>query len=150
MTPSLEEWPTKAKEAPSAHEVRLALLDTNPVFQTSNNLKSKITSNNLKNKIFYNRKIQLWHKFYMHQVFWRSPSVFWLSFVRSIYIQCSKSSSVPGSTNYLDLFMTFFLHLSYRSRRPEMFCKKGDLRNFATFTGKQLCQSFFFNKVEHL
>ena len=29
MTPSLEGWPTKAKEAPSPHEVRLALLDTN-------------------------------------------------------------------------------------------------------------------------
>ena len=33
MTPSLEKWPTKAKEAPSPHEVRLAPLDTNPVFQ---------------------------------------------------------------------------------------------------------------------
>ena len=33
MTPSLEGWPTTAKEAPSPHEVRLALLDTNPVFQ---------------------------------------------------------------------------------------------------------------------
>ena len=28
VTPSLEESPTKAKEAPSPHEVRLALLDT--------------------------------------------------------------------------------------------------------------------------
>ena len=34
MTPSLEGWPTKAKEAPSPHEIRLALLDTNPVFQS--------------------------------------------------------------------------------------------------------------------
>ena len=33
MTPSLEGWSTKAKEAPSPHEVRLARLDTNPVFQ---------------------------------------------------------------------------------------------------------------------
>ena len=33
VTPSLEGLPTKAKEAPSPHEVRLALLDTNPVFQ---------------------------------------------------------------------------------------------------------------------
>ena len=31
MTPSLEGWPTKAKEVPSPHEVRLAPLDTNPV-----------------------------------------------------------------------------------------------------------------------
>ena len=33
MIPSLEGWPTKAKEAPSPHEVRLTSLDTNPVFQ---------------------------------------------------------------------------------------------------------------------
>ena len=32
VTPSLEGWPTKGKEAPSPHEVRLALLDTNPIF----------------------------------------------------------------------------------------------------------------------
>ena len=34
-----------------------------------------------------------------------------------------------------------------RSSRPEMFCKKAVLRNFAKFTGKHLCQSFFFDKV---
>ena len=34
MTPSLEGWPTKAKEAPSPQEVRLAPLDTNSVFQS--------------------------------------------------------------------------------------------------------------------
>ena len=28
VMPSLEGWPTKAKEAPSSHEVRLNLLDT--------------------------------------------------------------------------------------------------------------------------
>ena len=37
-----------------------------------------------------------------------------------------------------------------RSRRPEVFCKKGVLRNFAKFTGKHLCQSLFFNKVAGL
>ena len=34
-----------------------------------------------------------------------------------------------------------------RSSRPEVFCKKGVLRNFAKFTGKHLCQRLFFNKV---
>ena len=34
-----------------------------------------------------------------------------------------------------------------RSSCPNMFCKKGVLRNFAKFTGKYLCQSLFFNKV---
>ena len=34
MKPSLEGWPTKAKEAPSPHDVGLAPLDTNLVFQS--------------------------------------------------------------------------------------------------------------------
>ena len=38
----------------------------------------------------------------------------------------------------------------YRSSRQEVFCKEGVLRNFAKFTGKQLRQSLFFNKVEGL
>ena len=33
------------------------------------------------------------------------------------------------------------------SSRPEVFCKKGVLRNFTKFTGKHLCQSLLFNKV---
>ena len=32
----------------------------------------------------------------------------------------------------------------------EMFCKKGALGNSTKFTGKHLCQSFFFNKVAGL
>ena len=32
VAPSLEGWPTKAKEAPSPHEVRLTPLDNCPVF----------------------------------------------------------------------------------------------------------------------
>ena len=38
----------------------------------------------------------------------------------------------------------------YRSSRPEVFCRRGILRNFAKFTGKNLCQSLFFNKVADL
>ena len=37
-----------------------------------------------------------------------------------------------------------------RSSRPDVFCKKGVLRNFTKFTGKHLCQSLFFNKVAGL
>ena len=40
--------------------------------------------------------------------------------------------------------------LKHRSSRPEVFCKKSVLRNFAKFTGKHLCQSLFFNKVADL
>ena len=38
---SLEEWPNKSNEAPSLHEMRLPLLDTNPVFPTSRNENDK-------------------------------------------------------------------------------------------------------------
>ena len=37
-----------------------------------------------------------------------------------------------------------------RSSRPQMFCKKGALKNFEEFTGKHLGQSLFFNKVADL
>ena len=37
--------------------------------------------------------------------------------------------------------------LKGRSSRPEVFCKKGVLRNFAKFKGKHPCQRLFFNKV---
>ena len=43
----------------------------------------------------------------------------------------------------------FFLPL-YKSGRPEVFCKKDVLRNFTKFTGKQLCQGLFYNKVAGL
>ena len=36
-----------------------------------------------------------------------------------------------------------------RSSRPEVFCKKGVLRNSTKFTGKH-CQGLFFNKVAGL
>ena len=39
------------------------------------------------------------------------------------------------------------LSIIFRSSRPEVFCKKGILRNFAKITEKHLSQSFFFNKV---
>ena len=35
----------------------------------------------------------------------------------------------------------------FRSSRPEVFCEKGVLRNFAKFTGKHVCESLFLNKV---
>ena len=38
----------------------------------------------------------------------------------------------------------------FRSSRPEVFCQKGILRNFAKFTGKHLWQSLLFNKVASL
>ena len=39
-----------------------------------------------------------------------------------------------------------FLADSKRINHPQVFWKKGFLRNFAKFKGKHLCQSLFFNK----
>ena len=41
------------------------------------------------------------------------------------------------------------LFLNYSQKQPpEVFYKKGALKNFAKFTGKHLCQSLFLNKVD--
>ena len=37
-----------------------------------------------------------------------------------------------------------------RSSCPEVFCKKDVLKNLTKFTGKDLCQSLFFNKIAGL
>ena len=46
----------------------------------------------------------------------------------------------------IDLTRFSFVFVLVRSSCPEVFCKKGALRDFAKFTGKHLCQSLFFNK----
>ena len=38
----------------------------------------------------------------------------------------------------------------FEKQPPEVFYKKGVLKNFAKFTGKHQCQSLFFNKKETL
>ena len=43
-----------------------------------------------------------------------------------------------------------FISAKLQKQPPEVFYKKGVLRNFAKFTGKHLCQSLFFNKVAGL
>ena len=39
------------------------------------------------------------------------------------------------------LFLFVLIRKTSRRSRPEVFCKKGVLRNFTKFTGKHLCQS---------
>ena len=64
MIPSLEGWPTKAKGAPSPHEVRLTPLNSNPVFQCLGNkfidklekqiiIKKTVEVGQLKKNIFF-------------------------------------------------------------------------------------------------
>ena len=45
---------------------------------------------------------------------------------------------------------TMAKHVACKSSRAQVFCKKGALRNFTKFTGKNLCQSLFFSKVAGL
>ena len=52
-------------------------------------------------------------------------------------------------TSNLFSFGKIILNLA-RSSRPEVFCKKGVLRNFGKFAGKHLCPSLFSNKVAGL
>ena len=51
------------------------------------------------------------------------------------------------STGFWNQRKVYYFEAFTRSSRPEVFCKKGFLRNFAKFTGKHLCQRLFFNKV---
>ena len=56
------------------------------------------------------------------------------------------------SSSYQCFAISYFLLSQFftRSSRPEVFCKKGVLRNFTKFTGKHLCQRLFFNNVAGL
>ena len=45
-------------------------------------------------------------------------------------------------------FSEEFMVMWRRGQPPEVFCKKGILRNFAKFTGKRLCQSLFLIKLQ--
>ena len=56
---------------------------------------------------------------------------------------------VDTNVKGLNKFVSYFaLHWSpVQKQPPEVFYKKGVLKNFAKFTGKHLCQSLFFNKV---
>ena len=58
---------------------------------------------------------------------------------------------------HLEPFQTYMIEIfwrkqltAFRSSHPEVFGKKGVLRNFTKFTGKHLCQNLFFNKVAGL
>ena len=61
---------------------------------------------------------------------------FWMSF---FYYTCRGNYFISKC-----IFGDTLIRVKYRSSHPEVFCKKGVLRNFAKFTGKHLCQSFFF------
>ena len=69
----------------------------------------------------------------------------------SMQILCFRETrQVSKVSVLLSIFLDKFESLHIRSSRPEVFCKKGVVENFAKFTGKHLRQSLFFNKVAGL
>ena len=57
-----------------------------------------------------------------------------------------------GSVPLLGCRLQIYVIWPYKNRSscPEVFCKKGVLRNFEKFTGKHLHQSLIFNKIAGL
>ena len=62
-----------------------------------------------------------------------------------------------AAEGHLEPFQTYMIEIflrkqltAFKNSHPEVFCKKGVLRNFTKFTGKHLCRSLFFNKVAGL
>ena len=53
-------------------------------------------------------------------------------------------------TFYRKIIYNFVWIYLGRGSRPDVFFKKGVLRNIGKLTGKYLCQSLFFNKVAGL
>ena len=60
-----------------------------------------------------------------------------------VRIRLTKKKKIIMKKNTHKLFL-------FRSSHPEVFYKKGVLRNFEKFTGRHLCQSLVLNKVAGL
>ena len=70
--------------------------------------------------------------------FWSHPIFISLFLIISVFIS--------GPVQFLFIYQ-LQNPIQLRSSHPEVFCKKGVLKNFAKFTGKHLCKRLFFNKV---
>ena len=70
----------------------------------------------------------------------------------SLDIRILRPAHQVGVTYLLLLLLLIYqqLFFCFTSSRPEVFCKKGVLRNFAKITGNQPCQSLFFKEVADL
>ena len=79
-----------------------------------------------------------------------SLSQVWDNFTKSLhdYQVRSRISKYPMKNSHYE---NFWLDTSeYRCCRPEVFCRKSVLKNFAKFKGELLCQSLLFEKVAGL
>ena len=72
----------------------------------------------------------------------KMSAVLFIYFSDKLLNCCLNSSNAV--VNRISHYYQFWMN---RSNRPELFCKKGVLKNFTKFTGQYLCQSLFLNKV---
>ena len=65
-------------------------------------------------------------------------------------IHLSVEKDILDNVSYRQLYVVLALLLisCFKSSRPDVFCEKGVLGNFAKFTGKHLCQSLFLMKLQ--
>ena len=69
----------------------------------------------------------------------------------TIIFEIMKKENNTNTSSFDTFIRCWFKNPSlFRSSRPEVFRKKGVLRNFVKFTEKHQCQSLFFNKVAGL
>ena len=61
-----------------------------------------------------------------------------------VKLRTKESAQSTFESSHPDMFSR--VQPSSRSSRPNVFGKKGVLKNFTNFAGKHLCQSLFFNK----
>ena len=72
-----------------------------------------------------------------------------LIFIFLFLLNDSSLSELSGLDQFDESF-EISKRCSNRNSRPQVFCKKGVLRNLIKFTGKHLCRSLFFNKFAGL
>ena len=103
----------------------------------------KLQQNTRKQLLLYcnsSNKITIFYRIYVFRIFLSYKVYF--SRAQRIYMTAGEESG-------RFLFSSKDSDSCFRNSRPEVFCKKGVLRNFAKLTGKHLCQSFL-NKVAGL
>ena len=111
---------------------------------------------------YFMYKLQIWTTKYSKKLFHRWFSIFYTRsrsshskafiYLKSLKTVCEEVNPQWSCEMPTCNFRKKLFHPStFRSSRPEVFCKKCLLRNFAKYiTGKDLCQSLFFNKVAGL
>ena len=105
------------------------------------------------------------YKLNVHKTFRRNRGRFRTSYdTHSVYVLCPRGNQYQKQKNHMfkslsssnskdrvgRILQDKHWEISFRSSRPDVFCKQGVLRNFAKFTGKHLCQSRFINRVAGL